>query len=377
MISRIIKEDILKDLKNKHVTGLFGARRTGKTVLMQQIREEIGPEKVLMIQGEDLDVSEILSSQKLSVLKSFIAGYEYLFIDEAQKIPRIGVNLKLLVDNQPDLKIFITGSSSLELVQRTGEPLTGRSTWLYLFPFAQAELKEDFLEARQSLNMKLVYGLYPQVFLAKTTEEKVRILMSIRNGYLLRDILMLDNLKDPVFILNLLRLIAFQIGNDISYNELASTLNVNKRTVQRYLWLLEQAFIIFPLSGFSRNLRKEYSKTPRYYFWDNGIRNSIINNFTLPEARDDTGKLWENFCISERLKTSHYFHKMANFYFWRTYDRQEIDLIQDVSGQINGFEFKLNKATGRRLSVFTETYKNSSVIIINRDNFLDFVLFNS
>ena len=377
MLPRIIKNELAGNLRGGHVTGLFGARRTGKTVLMQQIRKETGQDKVLMVQGEDLDVSEILSSQRLSVLKNFVAGYDFLFIDEAQKIPGIGVNLKLLVDNLPGLRIFITGSSSLELVQKTGEPLTGRSTWFYLHPFAQAELNERFPEARQTLNTKLVYGLYPQVYLAESADEKTSTLMSIRNGYLLRDILALDNLKDPVFILNLMRLIAYQIGNDVSYSELGSSLKVNSRTVQRYLQLLEQSFVIFSLPGFSRNLRKEYAKTPRYYFWDNGIRNAIINNFNMPDTRDDAGKLWENFCISERMKTNHYFHRLAGFYFWRTYDRQEIDLVQEQAGKINGFEFKWAKARGRIPSIFIKTYKNSSVEIINRDNFLDFVLFRT
>ncbi|NOY95163.1 MAG: ATP-binding protein [Chlorobi bacterium] len=278
-----------------------------------------------------------------------------------------------MVDTIPGLMIFITGSSALELSERTGEPLTGRSNFFYLFPIAQAELSQDFLEAKKTLHDKLIYGLYPQVVNAGTQTDKNNVLTSIKNGYLLKDILVLDNQKDSVFILNLLRLIAFQIGNDISYNELASTLNVNKKTVQRYLYLLEKAFVLFSLPGFSRNLRKEYSKTPRYYFWDNGIRNILINNLNPVNSREDIGKIWENFCISERLKISYYQRQVAAHYFWRTYDQQEIDLIEEKGGKISGFEFKWAKPGGKIPAAFAKAYPNTEVNTINQDNFLNFV----
>lgn len=373
MIARFIKKNLIDDLKSNHVTALFGARRTGKTFLMNQIKDEIKDKKVLLVQGDDLDSAEILSSQRSSILASFVKGFDYLFIDEAQKIPNVRSNLKLIVDNVPGLSIFITGSSALELTEKNGEPLTGRSNYFYLFPISQSELHQNFLDAKKTLHEKLIYGLYPQVLNSETITGKIDVLTSIKNGYLLKDILVLDNQKDAVFILNLLRLIAFQIGNDISYNELASKLNVNKKTIQRYLILLEKAFIIFPLQGFSRNLRKEYSKTPRYYFWDNGIRNILINNVNAINLRDDVGKLWENFCIAERLKTTHYSKQIATHFFWRTYDQQEIDLIEEKQGEIFAYEFKWTKNKFKIPGAFRSAYPNSKMEIINQDNFLDFV----
>ncbi len=374
MIPRLIKKQLSEDLRPGNVTALFGARRTGKTFLMNQIQNDIGPRNVLLVQGDDLDIADILSSQRLSVLSGFIKGYKYLFIDEAQKIPNIGSSLKLIVDTNPELSIFITGSSALELTEKIGEPLTGRSNYFYLFPVAQSELEQDFTDAKKTLPEKLVYGLYPQVYQAVSQTQKTDVLNSIKNGYLLKDILMLDNQKDAVFILNLLRLIAFQIGNDISYNELASNLNVNKKTVQRYLNLLEKAFVIFPLQGFSRNLRKEYSKTPRYYFWDNGIRNILINNINPVNNRDDIGKLWENFCIAERLKLHYYTRQTAAYFYWRTYDQQEIDLIEEKNGKISGFEFKWAKPQSKIPAAFTSAYPGATVSTINQNNYLEFVL---
>jgi len=298
MIPRLLTNSLFGNLKPGFVTGLFGARRTGKTFLMEQIKEMINPGKVLMVQGENLDVAEILSSRRLSTLKQFTAGYDYLFIDEAQKIPSIGVNLKLMVDAIPEIAVFVTGSSAFDLKNQIGEPLTGRSKYFYLYPVAQLEMNEDFLTSKENLETRLIYGSYPQVVISTTTNEKTDVLESIKNGALIKDILAMDNLKDSTFILNLLRLIAFQIGNDVSVTELATGLGVNKNTVARYLDLLEKCYIIFSLQGFSRNLRKEITNSRRYFFWDNGIRNAIISNFNRIQLRDDIGRVWENYCIS-------------------------------------------------------------------------------
>jgi len=326
-----------------------------------------------MVQGDNLDIAEILSSQRLSVLKQFTAGYDYLFIDEAQKIPNIGINLKLAVDNIPDLSVFVTGSSAFDLKNKIGEPLTGRSKYYYLYPIAQLELKEDYLKAKENLESRLIFGSYPQVILADTDSQKIDLLESIKNGVLLKDILELDNLKDSLFILNLLRLIAFQIGNDVSMNELASRLGVSKNTVTRYLDLLEKCYILFSLHGFSRNLRKEITKSRRYYFWDNGIRNAIISNFNRLSVRDDLGRLWENYCISERLKRNHYLSLHCNYYFWRTYDQKEIDLIEETGGNLTGFEFKWTEKPIKGPCEFLSTYKDSSFHVIHKDNYLDFI----
>ena len=373
MIPRYIKKEILGSLlKPNTVVGIFGARRTGKTFLMQEIEKELG-EKVLMVQGENLDVSEVLSSQRLIKLKRFTEGVSYLFVDEAQKIPNIGINLKLMTDNIPGLHILVSGSSSFDLRKNIGEPLTGRSHFFHLYPVAQMELEENFLQTKENLELRLVYGGYPQVITASSSKEQTAILSSIRDGYLLKDILELDNQKDSLFVFNLLRLIAFQIGNDISFSELASKLNVNKKTVMRYLELLEKCYVIFSLHGFSRNLRNEYTKSPRYYFWDNGIRNVLISNFNSLNLRDDIGKLWENYCISERLKKNHYRQQMVNHYFWRTYDQKEIDLIEEAGGNLTGFEFKWTESKPKIPKHFLNSYDHSEYKVINRENYLDFI----
>ena len=372
-IKRQVQATIEKNLKPGFVVVLFGARRTGKTVLMNEIKENLQNPDVIHVQGEDLEVAEILSSRKLSVLKQFLKGYKYLFIDEAQEIPDIGKNLKLIVDNIPEVSVFITGSSAFNLHGETGEPLVGRSLFLKLYPFAISELQEDFLQTKQRLSEKLIYGMYPQAITSTRISDKQTILESIKNGYLLKDILRLDNLKNSIFIIDLLRLIAFQIGNDISLSEIATQLKVNVRTVQRYLDILEKTYVLFSVRGFSRNLRKEISKSPRYYFWDNGIRNVIIANFNNLKMRQDTGQLWENFCVSERIKYLHNNRIHTNYYFWRTYDQQEIDLIEERDGNIFTFEFKFGKKKTKIPKIFATTYSNPEFRIVNPDNFFDFL----
>lgn len=372
MIVRKLQSYIEANLKPGFAVGLFGARRTGKTVLMNQLAERITG-KALIITGEDYDVQELFSSQKLNLLKSATAGYTHLFIDEAQKIPNIGINLKLIVDNLPKLAVLFTGSSSLELYNQIGEPLTGRSIFLNLFGLSQEELDEDFLDARKALEEKLIYGLYPQVYLEQEIKQKEEILNSIKNGYLLKDILEFDLQKDSVFILNLLRLIAFQIGHSISYSEMAGRLQVNVRTVQRYLNILEKMFIIFSLPGFSRNMRNEFTKTPRYYFWDNGIRNTLIANLNPINIRNDSGQLWENYCISERQKFLSFNRITANRFFWRTYSQKEIDYIEERDGSLYAYEMKYSGKSSKVPAAFMQNYPDSKFNEINKENFLDFL----
>jgi predicted AAA+ superfamily ATPase len=373
MIPRLLTNFLLESIRPGFVTGLFGARRTGKTILMENIKDLVGPGKTLLVQGENLDVAEILSSRRLSLLKQFTAGYDYLFIDEAQKIPSIGVNLKLIVDAIPEIAVLVTGSSAFDLKNEIGEPLTGRSRYFYLYPIAQIELKEDFLLSKENLEGRLIYGSYPQVITSKTNNEKTGVLESIKNGALIKDMLTLDNLKDSTFIMNLLRLVAFQIGNDVSATELASGLGVSKNTVTRYLDLLEKCYILFSLQGFSRNLRKEITKSRRYFFWDNGVRNVVISNFNRLSLRDDTGRLWENYCIAERLKRNHYLANSYNYYFWRTYDQKEIDLIEESGGKLEGTEFKWTEKMAKPPREFLETYTNSSFRVIHKENYLEFI----
>ena len=373
MIPRFIKNEILDALSEPNkVVGIFGARRTGKTFLMQEIMKELG-EKVIMVQGENIEVSEVLSSQRLSQLKRFTEGITFLLIDEAQKIPNVGLNLKLMVDNIPGLHILVSGSSSFDLRKNIGEPLTGRSHFFHLYPIAQMELEENFLQTRENLELRLIYGGYPQVITASSSKERTAILTSIRDGYLLKDILELDNQKDSLFVFHLLRSIAFQIGNDVSFSELSSRLNANKKTVMRYLDLLEKCYVVFSLSGFSRNLRNEFTKSPRYYFWDNGIRNALISNFNAINLRDDIGRLWENYCISERMKKNHYHQQMVNSYFWRTYDQKEIDFVEESGGKLSGFEFKWNESNAKPPRQFLDAYNPSDFKVINRENYLEFI----
>jgi len=372
MISRYITNQVFRDLEPSRVVGVFGPRRSGKTVLMNIIREKVGASQVLMVHGENLDVAEALSSQRTGVLKRFIGANKYLFVDEAQKIPNIGANLKLIVDTIQDVSIFVTGSSGFDLKNKIGEPLVGRSRYFYLYPLALMEVDtEDYLKQKEMLEDQLIFGFYPQVYTAKTIEQKRIELESIRDGYLLRDILELDNLKDSLFIFNLLRLIAFQIGKDVSYSELATNLNVNKKTVMRYLELLEKSFVVFSHNGFSRNLRKEYTKSPRYYFWDNGVLNSLISNYNRLNLRDDIGRLWENYCISERVKYQKYKKISSNNYFWRTYDKKEIDLIEEREGKLYAYECKYSKKRPKPPKEFMDNYPGSEFSIISRENYLD------
>lgn len=375
MLPRYIETEIPKALVPGKVVVLLGARRTGKTVLLERLIKLCPDKKILLVNGENLDAAEALVSRRTSTLERFVAGYDALFIDEAQAVPDIGANLKLLVDTVPSVAILASGSSAFDLRNQVGEPLTGRSRLFHLYPFAQIELagSEDYLKTKERLEEKLIYGLYPQVYTAATAQDKQRELFGIRDGYLLKDVLTAGQLKDSLFVLNLLRLIAFQIGNDISYSELARRLSANKKTVMRYLELLEKTYVLFSLPGFSRNLRKEYTKTPRYYFWDNGIRNAVISNFNPPHLRDDVGRLWENYCISERIKKTEYRQEGCNRFFWRTYDQKEIDFVEERGGRLHGFEFKWGAQPGKPPKEFLQAYRGAEYAVVHRENYLEFL----
>jgi len=368
--------DALDQYKKPHkVLVLYGPRRVGKTSLIQHFLDRYSG-SVLSVAGDNLDVQEILSSTRLSLLKEYVAGYSLLAIDEAQRIPNIGQNLKLIVDHIPDLKVIITGSSSLEIAGQIGEPLVGRKTTLILFPMAALELKLTYnrFELRQNLEEVLIYGGYPEVVDTKSKPERQSILQDIAHSYLLKDILELDKVKHSKTLLDLLRLLAFQIGGEVSYSELASQLNVDTKTVIRYLDLFEKSFILYNLRGFSRNLRKEITKKSKYYFYDNGIRNALINNFNSLNLRNDIGMLWENYLFMERLKKNHYEDKFPNQYFWRTWDKQEIDLIEEKDGNLSGFDFKYSSTKQTIPKAWKENYPESSWQIIHRENYLDFIL---
>lgn len=369
-------EDNYNDfLKGGKVSLLYGPRRVGKTELIKKIISNY-PGKVFTGTGDNLEISELFSSQRLSQLEMAFGSYQLIFIDEAQRIPNISYGLKLLIDSFPNMNIIASGSSSFDLLNKTGEPLTGRQIVRTLYPISVMELHDQLggMDVIQKLESLLIYGSYPEVLTSPGIDEKKEYLTTIRDSYLFKDILELDNIKNPSKLTDLLRLLAYQIGHEVSINELSNNLGISKHSVERLLDLLEKTFIIKKVGGFSRNLRKEITKTSRYYFWDNGIRNALINNFNTLNLRNDTGMLWENFLFMERIKTKSYKRIYANDYFWRTYDRQEIDLIEERDGNLYAYEFKWNKPKAKVPKAFINAYPDASFEVINKDNFLEFLV---
>lgn len=361
--------------KKGKVFVLYGPRRVGKTELLNKLISDFEGEKYCGT-GDNLELREILSSQRLSGLITNFAKYDLIFIDEAQRIPEIGYGLKLLIDHFPDKTIVVTGSSSFDLSNKIGEPLTGRSSVRILYPISIFELYQQIggMKIMEQLENLLIYGSYPETLNSEHYEDKIEYLFSLRDSYLFKDILELENIRNPLKLTDLLKLLAFQIGNQVSLNELGNNLGIAKQSVERYLDLLEKAFVIKRVSGFSRNLRKEIVKSSRYYFWDNGVRNALINNFNPLSQRNDEGMIWENFLFMERLKTKHYKRIFSNDYFWRTYDQQEIDLIEEREGKLFGYEFKYSPRKIRAPKAWEKAYPESEFHVISKDNFIDFLI---
>lgn len=374
MIDRTIRNDILSHIQPQKVVVIYGPRRVGKTTLLHQLTIDIS-EPTLWLSGEDLDVQAGLSSRSLEGLKNFVGTHKLVIIDEAQYVDQIGLNLKMMVDGIPGIKIVATGSSSFDLANQVGEPLVGRKWGYHLYPLSQLELgtTETPFESQQRLETRLIYGSYPEVISAAGFSDKVKILESLVDGVLFKDIFTLEGVKKPQKVIGLVKLLALQIGEQVSLSELASALEINLATVERYLDLLEKTFVIRRVFGFSRNLRKEITKTCRYYFWDNGIRNALINNFNSLTARSDKGQLWENYLFMEREKKREYQRIYSNIYFWRTHDRQEIDLVEEREGKLYGFEFKWSDKSFRTPRDWQRTYPEAEFQIINPENYLEFV----
>lgn len=373
-VKRLLEERVrTKILPNKAVL-IFGARRVGKTILLRQIIDKFEG-KVLLLNGEDLDSVSILNEKSISNYSHILDGVNLLAIDEAQAIPDIGSKLKLIVDEIPGISVVATGSSSFDLLNKAGEPLVGRSALFYLTPFSQREIGqvENALETRQNLESRLIYGSYPEVVTMSGYDNKAQYLGDIVNAYLLKDIFSIDGLKNSGKMKDLLRLIAFQVGNEVSYDELGKQLGMSKNTVEKYLDLLSKVFVVFRLGGFSRNLRKEVVKAGKWYFYDNGIRNAIIGNFGPVSIRQDVGSLWENYLISERVKQNLNERLNKEFYFWRTYDGQEIDLIEETSDSLTALEFKWGDKTPVVPKAFGIAYPEASFSVVNRDNYLRFL----
>ncbi len=373
-IKRFYEERFNQMLQKGKVLVLHGSRQVGKTSLVNRMIKD--QPKVFKGDGNDLTVNELLSSQKLSLLLNAFHGYDMIFIDEAHKINNIGQTLKLLVDHEPDMTIIASGSSAFDLSNKLGEPLTGRQNVYILYPISILELIENTgrMEVIQQLENILIFGCYPEVITSKNNDQRIQYLINLRNAFLLKDILELENIRNSSKLFDLLRLLAFQIGNEVSVNELSNQLGIAKQTVERYLDLLEKTFIVKKVQGFSRNLRKEVTKTHRYFFWDNGIRNAIINNFNPLNLRNDLGMLWENFLFMERIKKQEYHRIHSNNYFWRTYDQKEIDMVEERDGKLFGYEFKWRSGKTKPPKLWMDTYNNAEYEIITKENFINFLI---
>jgi len=375
LIKRSIEKVILKGFEANKVIVLLGPRRVGKTVLIKQLIANL-KEPHLLLNGEDADVRKQLANRSVQHYKSLLGSKRWLLIDEAQKIPDIGQILKLMVDEIDGLKVLVTGSSAFDINKYTGEPLTGRKKNFNLFALSESEFDqvENNIQKVANLKQRLVFGNYPELLHLKNIEDKTEYLRDLVNSYLLRDILEFENIKNSDKIFDLLRLIAFQVGGEVSNTEIGQQLSMSKNTVERYLDLLSKVFILHSVSAFSRNLRKEIVKAKKWYFYDNGIRNILIGNMNAIEFRNDIGALWENYIISERIKHQKYVKMLVYNYYWRTYDQQEIDWIEDRGGVLHTYEFKWNsKRKAKQPIAWQKAYHNTTFEVINSDNYLDWI----
>ncbi len=374
-IKRLLQDKIASKIAPGKAVLLFGARRVGKTVLMRQLVKSY-PGKTMFLNGEDYDTLALLENRSIANYRHLLEGIDLLAIDEAQNIPDIGAKLKLIVDEIEGVSVLASGSSSFDLLNKAGEPLVGRSTQFHLSPFSQQEIaqRETALETRQNLESRLIYGSYPEVVMLDSFEQKTDYLRDIVGAYLLKDILSIDGLKNSTKMKELLRLIAFQMGSEVSYDELGKQLGMSKNTVEKYLDLLSKVFVVYRLGAYSRNLRKEVTKAGKWYFRDNGIRNAIIGNFTPLAIRQDAGALWENYLIAERMKANFNTDQGKEFYFWRTYDGQEIDLIEESANSLTALEFKWGPKTPPPPKAFAEAYPNATYQVVNRENYLEFTV---
>jgi len=368
MIKRAMQNVISQRLFKGKAIVLIGARQVGKTTLLKEIFPN--QNDLLWFNADDLPVRDFFSNVTIERFRSMIGKNKIVVIDEAQRIENVGIKMKLITDNFPDVQLVVTGSSSFELANKINEPLTGRKFEYELFPLSFNEMTEEiglFTEI-QKLPIRLVFGMYPDVVCNPGDEKE--ILSQLTNSYLYKDILEWERIKKPDKIVKLMKAMAYQIGSEVSYNELSQIVEIDKGTIEKYINLLEQTKIIFRLPSYNRNLRNELKFGRKIYFCDNGIRNALINNLSDIEFRQDAGALWENFMISELRKYNHYTHNYCNTYFWRTTQKQEIDYIEEKDGKLTAYEFKWNPKKKSRVSTtFTSAYPESVVKTINPDNF--------
>jgi len=371
MIERVLEQKIVQKLNKGKAIILIGPRQVGKTTLINSILEN---REHLFLDGDDSTVRSLLTNPNTEQLKSIIGNYTTIFIDEAQRIENIGITLKIITDQFKHVQLLVSGSSAFELNNQTSEPLTGRKWEYKLYPISWQELENDigYIKSEQQLELRILYGMYPDII--NNPGDEVEALKELTNSYLYKDILAFSGIRKPQVLEKLLRALALQIGNEVSYNELAQLVGVDKNTISNYIDILEKGYVVFRLTSFSRNLRNEIKTNQKVYFYDTGVRNAIIGNFNALDSRNDTGGLWESFLLSERIKKLTYEGSLANAYFWRTKQQQEIDYVEEVSGNITGYEFKWNpKAKAKFPKSFMEAY-DAEIEVIHRDNFREFVM---
>jgi len=376
-IRRLAYDRLKKLAQPGVVTIVYGPRRVGKTTLLTELVREWPADAVASFTGDSIVDRDRLAFSDQRHLRSLLGGAKYVVVDEAQRVPNIGLSLKLIVDFLPEVTVVVSGSATFKLAHQTEEPLTGRKRTLVLYPISYPEVANFMgeVEARVLLDRWLIWGMYPTAITTESELERKIWLDELVNGYLYKDILELAGVKHAGKIVDLLRLLAYQIGAEVSVSELGRSLDMTKETVARYLDLLQQNFVLVNVRGLARNLRKEISKNSRYYFWDNGVRNALINNFNGLKLRNDVGQLWENFGVGERLKRMTNTGQTANYYFWRTHDRKEIDWVEEAGGKFLGLEFKYTEG-GIKTTVgetFRQAYPNSKLAMVNRDNFNQFI----
>ncbi|HZL09114.1 MAG TPA: ATP-binding protein [Prolixibacteraceae bacterium] len=369
MFSRTLENTIKEKINSGKAIVLVGARQVGKTTLLKAILKE---KEYLFLDADDPTTRSLLSNPNTEQIRTFIGDSKFIFLDEAQRIPGIGLTLKIITDQFKDVQLFVSGSSSFDLGNELNEPLTGRKWEYEMFPISweEYEKKIGFLKSEQQLENRLLYGFYPEVINNQGKERET--LKNLVNSYLYRDILAFSDIRRPEVLEKLLQALALQMGSEVNYNELSQIVGINKVTVQKYIEILEKGYIVFRLNSFSRNLRNEIKQNRKIYFYDNGIRNMIIGNFSQLDLRIDKGALWENFLISERLKQNTYKDTFSKMYFWRTKQQQEIDLVEEINGEIVGYEFKWKNKKIKIPDKFIETYKAKG-ILIDRNNFREFV----
>lgn len=371
-IKRLIQTKIEKDLFKGKIAIIYGARQVGKTTLAKEIQKKYADDS-FYLNCDEPDIRDALTNKTSTELKSFLGSKKLIIIDEAQRVENIGLTLKLLADNFPQTQILATGSSAFDLSNKIAEPLTGRKNEYYLYPFSLEELKFIYseMEIDRILERRIIFGMYPEIVRGGGRPEQN--LKSLALSYTYKDILQYQYIKNPEILEKLLRALALQIGNEVSYNELSSMIGIDKNTVSSYIQLLEKAFIIFRLGPFSRNLRNELKKLRKIYFYDTGIRNALINNLNPLDLRQDAGALWENYIISERLKYNQNNSLDKNIYFWRTTSGQEIDYLEEAGGKIAGFEMKWQKNKFTKPKSFLRAYSGSDVELINKNSYKKFI----